>query len=141
LVWLLARRCSDRGRQRTLSPARLAAHTNLFAWYRHRSRDLHSVRRHRRLVFTRCRTGLHSSRSSGDGDRRRLRLVVDVAAPPPRAAVRAHTATVRQMTMVQQERRLTFPVLALKTVVVHTVTYFVAGVLAYTLGGYGKTFT
>ena len=45
------------------------------------------------------------------------------------------------MTMAQQERRLTFPVLALRTVVVHTVTYFVAGVLAYTLGGYGKTFS
>jgi hypothetical protein len=42
---------------------------------------------------------------------------------------------------VQQQRPLSFPVLTLKTVVVHTVTYFVAGVLAYTLGGYGKTFS
>jgi hypothetical protein len=45
------------------------------------------------------------------------------------------------MTIVPQERRLTFPALTLKTVVVHTVTYFVAGLLAYTLGGYGKTFS
>lgn len=30
--------------------------------------------------------------------------------------------------------------LTLKTVIVHTVTYFVAGFLAYTLGGYEKTF-
>src|SRR3954465_2228949 len=45
------------------------------------------------------------------------------------------------MTMVRQERSLTLPVLTLKTVVVHTVTYFIAGLLAYTLGGYGKTFS
>lgn len=31
--------------------------------------------------------------------------------------------------------------LTLKTVVVHTVTYFVAGFLAYTLGGYEETFS
>jgi len=34
-----------------------------------------------------------------------------------------------------------FPVLTLKTVIVHTITYFVAGILAYTLGGYEKTFS
>jgi len=33
------------------------------------------------------------------------------------------------------------PVLTLKTVIVHTITYFVAGILAYTLGGYEKTFS
>ena len=32
-------------------------------------------------------------------------------------------------------------VLTLKTVVVHTTTYFVAGVLAYTLGGYERAFS
>lgn len=36
--------------------------------------------------------------------------------------------------------KLTLSVLTLKTVIVHTITYFVAGVLAYTLGGYEKTF-
>jgi hypothetical protein len=41
----------------------------------------------------------------------------------------------------QNERRLSFSVLALKTVIVHTTTYFVAGVLAYTLGGYEKAFS
>jgi hypothetical protein len=40
----------------------------------------------------------------------------------------------------ESNRRLSFPVLTLKTVIVHTVTYFIAGVLAYTLGGYEKTF-
>ena len=39
------------------------------------------------------------------------------------------------------ERPLGFSALTLKTVVVHTTTYFVAGVLAYTLGGYEKTFS
>jgi hypothetical protein len=34
-----------------------------------------------------------------------------------------------------------FPVLTLKTVVVHTISYFAAGILAYTLGGYEKTFS
>ena len=34
-----------------------------------------------------------------------------------------------------------FPVLTLKTVIVHTITYFVAGILAYTLGGYEKAFS
>jgi hypothetical protein len=38
-------------------------------------------------------------------------------------------------------RPVRFPILALKTVIVHTVTYFVAGVLAYTLGGYEETFS
>lgn len=41
----------------------------------------------------------------------------------------------------QNERPLRFPVLTLKTVVVHTTTYFVAGILAYTLGGYEKAFS
>ena len=40
-----------------------------------------------------------------------------------------------------EERRLTLSVLTLKTVVVHTITYFAAGFLAYTLGGYEKTFS
>jgi hypothetical protein len=31
-------------------------------------------------------------------------------------------------------------ILILKTVIVHTITYFIAGILAYTLGGYEKTF-
>jgi len=38
-------------------------------------------------------------------------------------------------------KRLTLSSLTVKTVVVHTVTYFVAGVLAYTVGGYEKTFS
>jgi hypothetical protein len=38
-------------------------------------------------------------------------------------------------------KRLTLPSLTVKTVVVHTITYFVAGLLAYTLGGYEKTFS
>jgi len=41
----------------------------------------------------------------------------------------------------QNERRLGFSVLTLKTVIVHTVTYFLAGVLAYKLGGYEKAFS
>lgn len=41
----------------------------------------------------------------------------------------------------QNERRLSFSALTLKTVIVHTTTYFVAGILAYTLGGYEKTFS
>lgn len=45
------------------------------------------------------------------------------------------------MTGELQERRVSLPVLTLKTVVVHTITYFVAGLLAYTLGGYEKTFS
>jgi hypothetical protein len=40
-----------------------------------------------------------------------------------------------------KEQRVSLPTLTLKTVVVHTVSYFVAGVLAYTLGGYEKTFS
>jgi hypothetical protein len=39
------------------------------------------------------------------------------------------------------ERRLSFSGLTLKTVIVHTITYFVAGILAYSLGGYAKTFS
>ena len=42
---------------------------------------------------------------------------------------------------VESDRRLTLPALTVKTVIVHTITYFVAGILAYTLGGYEKTFS
>ena len=38
-------------------------------------------------------------------------------------------------------KRLTLATLTVKAVVVHTVTYFIAGILAYTLGGYEKTFS
>jgi len=38
-------------------------------------------------------------------------------------------------------KRLTLSSLTFKAVVVHTVTYFLAGLLAYTLGGYEKTFS
>lgn len=40
-----------------------------------------------------------------------------------------------------EERRLTLSVLTVKTVIVHTITYFAAGVLAYTLGGYEQGFS
>ena len=45
------------------------------------------------------------------------------------------------MTDETDARRITLSSLTVKTVVVHTITYFVAGILAYTLGGYGKTFS
>lgn len=45
------------------------------------------------------------------------------------------------MTGEPKERRLSLSVLTLKTVIVHTITYFVAGVLAYTIGGYEKAFS
>ena len=45
------------------------------------------------------------------------------------------------MTKEANEGGPSFPVLTLKTVVVHTITYFVAGILAFTLGGYEKTFS
>lgn len=45
------------------------------------------------------------------------------------------------MTDELEARRVTLPSLGLKTVATHTVTYFVAGVLAYTLGGYAETFS
>ena len=45
------------------------------------------------------------------------------------------------MTDDPPETRLSLSHLTLKTVVVHTITYFVAGILAYTLGGYEKTFS
>jgi hypothetical protein len=45
------------------------------------------------------------------------------------------------MTVEILEKRLRFSILAFKTVVVHTITYFVAGILAYTLGGYEDTFS
>ena len=45
------------------------------------------------------------------------------------------------MTDEEHAKRLTLSSLTVKTVIVHTVTYFVAGVLAYTLGGYEQTFS
>jgi hypothetical protein len=45
------------------------------------------------------------------------------------------------MTDEQSAKRLTLSSLTVKSVVVHTVTYFVAGILAYTLGGYQETFS
>jgi len=45
------------------------------------------------------------------------------------------------MTDEGKERPLTLTRLVIRTVVVHTITYFVAGVLAYTLGGYEKAFS
>lgn len=45
------------------------------------------------------------------------------------------------MTEQPNEIRLSFSALTLKTVIVHTITYFVAGILAYTLGGYEKSFS
>jgi len=45
------------------------------------------------------------------------------------------------MTEDPEERRLSLSILTLKTVIVHTITYFVAGFLAYTLGGYEKAFS
>lgn len=38
------------------------------------------------------------------------------------------------MTEDPEERRLSLSILTLTTVIVHTITYFVAGFLAYTLG-------
>jgi len=38
-------------------------------------------------------------------------------------------------------KRLMLSSFTLKAVIVHTVTYFLAGFLAYTLGGYEKTFS
>jgi hypothetical protein len=38
-------------------------------------------------------------------------------------------------------KRLALSSLTVKTVIVHTVTYFIAGLLAFTLGGYEKTFS
>jgi hypothetical protein len=37
--------------------------------------------------------------------------------------------------------RVRLSILTLKTVIVHTITYFVAGILAYTLGDYEQTFS
>lgn len=45
------------------------------------------------------------------------------------------------MTHEPKERQLSLSLLTLKTVIVHTITYFVAGLLAYTLGGYEKAFS
>jgi hypothetical protein len=45
------------------------------------------------------------------------------------------------MTDELKERQLSLSLLTLKTVIVHTITYFVAGVLAYKLGGYEKAFS
>lgn len=44
-------------------------------------------------------------------------------------------------TAESKKQGVSLPTLTLKTVVVHTITYFVAGVLAYTLGAYEKTFS
>ncbi len=44
-------------------------------------------------------------------------------------------------TYLDPASRLGLSSLILKTVIVHTITYFVAGILAYTLGGYEKTFS
>lgn len=44
------------------------------------------------------------------------------------------------MINARTDGRLTFLHLTVKTVIAHTVTYFLAGILAYTLGGYEKTF-
>ena len=38
-------------------------------------------------------------------------------------------------------RRITLPGLTIKTIVVHTVTYFVAGILAYTINDYRTTYS
>lgn len=40
-----------------------------------------------------------------------------------------------------KDTRLTLSTLTIETVIVHTITYFIAGVLAYKLGGYEKTFS
>jgi hypothetical protein len=45
------------------------------------------------------------------------------------------------MTDGEKDREISLSHLTLKTVIVHTITYFVAGVLAYTLGGYEKAFS
>lgn len=45
------------------------------------------------------------------------------------------------MTVDRNETRISLPGLTIRTVVVHTITYFVAGILAYTLGDYEKTFS
>lgn len=45
------------------------------------------------------------------------------------------------MTDELEERRVSLSILTVKTVIVHTITYLVAGILAYTLGGYEKTFS
>lgn len=45
------------------------------------------------------------------------------------------------MTGEPDAKRLTLSTLTVKVVVVHTVTYFAAGLLAYTLGGYERTFS
>jgi hypothetical protein len=45
------------------------------------------------------------------------------------------------MTDEPPQTPLSLPLLTVKTVIVHTITYFVAGILAYTLGGYEKTFS
>lgn len=45
------------------------------------------------------------------------------------------------MTDAPGEQRISLSILTVKTVIVHTITYFVAGLLAYTLGEYEKTFS
>jgi hypothetical protein len=39
-----------------------------------------------------------------------------------------------------EAQRITLPSLTIKTIVVHTVTYFVAGLLAFTINGYAKMY-
>jgi hypothetical protein len=53
----------------------------------------------------------------------------------------AETITSSANAVEPMERRLSLSALTLKTVIVHTTTYFVAGLLAYTLGGYEKAFS
>lgn len=48
---------------------------------------------------------------------------------------------VPRMTDELERQRVSLSNLTLKTVIVHTITYFVAGALAYTIGGYEKTFS
>jgi hypothetical protein len=45
------------------------------------------------------------------------------------------------MTDGLEAKRVGLPMLTLKSVIVHTITYFAAGVLAYTLGDYEKAFS
>ena len=43
--------------------------------------------------------------------------------------------------MSSESKRITLPSLTIKTIVVHTVTYFVAGILAYTINDYQTTYS
>jgi hypothetical protein len=48
---------------------------------------------------------------------------------------------VTEVTHDPGERAISLSSLILKTIVVHTISYFIAGILALTLGGYDKTFS